>query len=100
MDDWKDVHNKMAYREIDVKVLKNAVNAILDHVIDDLEWTKVEIEESSDFYWHVPNSELYDMSKSPIGPAVGRLSDDVDFLKLIAQGQSADAAYNLVHIAP
>jgi hypothetical protein len=90
----------MAYREIDVKVLKNAVNAVLDHLIEDLECTKVEIKKSSDFYWHVPDSELHDMSKAPIGLDVGSLIDDVDFIKLIARGQYADATYNLIHIAP
>jgi hypothetical protein len=90
----------MAYVEIDVKVLKNAVNAILDHLIDDLGCTKVEIKDGSDFYWHCPAPEIYDMSKKPIGLDVGRLTDDDHFIKLIARGQNYDASYNLVHIAP
>ena len=90
----------MASVEIDIRVLKIAVNAVLDHVIEDLGFGKVEIEQSSDLYWHVPTSEIHDMSKTPIGLDIGRLSDDVDFIKLIFRGQSGDAAYTLVHIAP
>jgi hypothetical protein len=88
----------MASVEIDVIVLKNAVNAVLDHVIEDLGFEKVEIEQSCDHYWHIPTSEIHEMSKAPIGLDVGRLSDDVDFVKLIFKGQSGDAAYNLVYI--
>jgi hypothetical protein len=90
----------MGYVEIDVRVLKNAVNAVLDHLIDDLKCEKVEIEDSSDLYWHCPASEIHDMSKKPIGLDVGRLADDVDFMKLIKRGQSGDVSYTLVHIAP
>ncbi|SRR6266404_3035668 len=90
----------MAYGEIDVKALKNAVNAVLDHLIDDLGLENVKIEESSDLYWHCPASEIYDISKKPIGLDVGRLTDDVDFMKLIKRGQSGDVSYTLVHIAP
>ena|SRR5205807_2097868 len=90
----------MGYAEIDVKALKGAVNAILDHLIDDLGLDKIKIEEGSDHYWHCPASEIHDMSKKPIGLDVGSLGDDVDFVKLIKRGQSGDVSYNLVHVAP
>jgi len=86
--------------EIDLKVLQNAVNAVLDHLIEDLGCEKVRIEENSDLYWHCPASEIHDMSKKPIGLDIGRLTDDVDFVKLIKRGQSGDVSYTLVHIAP
>jgi hypothetical protein len=88
----------MGQAEIDVNVLKNALNAILDHVIDDLGLDKVSIAE--DYYWHCPASEIYDMSKKPSGLDVGSLADDVDFVKLIKPGESGDVSYNLVHVAP
>jgi hypothetical protein len=86
--------------EIDVKALKDAVNAVLDHLIDDLGQDKISIEESSDYYWHCPDSQIHDMSKSPTGLDVGRLRDDLDFSKLIKRGQSSDVSFNLVHVAP
>jgi hypothetical protein len=40
------------------------------------------------------------MSRKPAGLDIGRLSDDVDFVKLIRRGQSGDVSYNLIHVAP
>ena len=53
-----------------------------------------------DYYWHCPESELYDVSKNPPGLDLGRLPDDADFVKLIRRGQAGDISYNLVHVAP
>jgi len=84
---------------IDVKGLKAAINAVLDHLIEDLGHEKIMIDESSDYCWHCPVTEVHDVSKSPAGLDVGRLSDDADFVKLIKRGQSGDVSYNLVHVA-
>jgi hypothetical protein len=90
----------MEYAEIDVRVLKTAVNAVLDHLIEDLAIDKVKIDKDVDHYWHCPASEIHDMSKQPIGLDIGSLRDDMDFLRLVKRGQSADVTYNLVHVAP
>ena len=90
----------MAYAEIDVQALKTAVDAVLDHLVADLNVRMVRVEDGEDFYWHCPASELFDMSKNPAGLDVGRLSDDMDFVKLIRRGEGGDISYNLVHIAP
>ena len=90
----------MAYVEIDLKHLKIAVNAILDHLIEDLSLAKVAIEEPEDFYWSCPPRERHDTSKKPSEWWTGRLSDDVSFVELIQRGQNGDIAYNLVHVAP
>jgi len=86
--------------QIDLKQLRDAINVIFEHVVDDLGRQTIEIESGKDFYWHVPVDELNEMSRKPIGVDVGRLSDDVDFAKLIKRGEAGDIAYNLVHIAP
>ena len=88
------------HAEVDVTVLKDAVNAILDHLIEDLGLKKISIDQDSNHYWHCSQSELNDMSAKPSGLDVGSLKDDVDFVKLIRRGQSGDVSYNLVHIAP
>jgi len=85
---------------IDLRILKNSLNAVLDHLINDLGIEKVSIEDNTDLYWHCPASELYDVSKKPIGLDIGRLKDDADFMRMIQRGQSGDISYNLVHIAP
>jgi hypothetical protein len=90
----------MGNREIDVAALKAAVNAVLDHLIEDLGARTVRIDDDEDLYWRPRISELSDMSKEPTNSAIGRLSDDVDFVRLMRRGQGGDVAYNLVHIAP
>jgi hypothetical protein len=90
----------MDYAEIDILALKEAVNAVLDHLIHDLGLKKIKIETDHDHYWHCPAPEIHDMSKPPVGLDIGSLSDDVDFVKLIQRGQSGDISYNLVHVAP
>jgi hypothetical protein len=90
----------MAYAEIDVTSLKIAVDTILDHLVEDLGIQKIAIDEKADFYWDCPTSEMYEMTKQPISLDVGRLRDDLDFVRLIKRGQSGDVTYNLVHVAP
>lgn len=90
----------MSNAEIDLRKLKNAVNAIFDHLIDDLKIEKVTVVEQQDFYWSCPPRARYDSSKEPPEWWTGRLSDDIDFVKLIGRGQSGDASYNLVHLSP
>jgi hypothetical protein len=97
---WKHVSVYMDNVEIDLNSLKAAVNAVLDHLIEDLSLEKVAIEELEDFYWTCPPRERYDTSKKPSEWWTGRLSDDVSFIRLVQRGQSADISYNLVHIAP
>jgi len=90
----------MSKREIDLKMLKSAVNAVLDHLVEDLGIETVAIEGEKHSYWDCPYPEMHDVSTQPSDLTVGQLSDDFDFVKLIRRGQSADISYNLVHIAP
>ena len=90
----------MSKREINLKVLKFAVNAILDHLVEDLGIENVAIEDENDSYWDCPYPEMHDVSMQPSDLTIGQLSDDFDFVKLVRRGQSADVSYNLVHIAP
>lgn len=70
--------DKMA---IDLGELKRGINALLDHVIQDLGVEKLAIQDKEDFYWECPTREMYDCSKKPSGEFyVGRLSDDLHFL--------------------
>ena len=90
----------MPKREIDLKVLKSAVNAILDHLLEDLGIENVAIADEKDSYWDCPYPQMHDVSMQPSDLTVGQLSDDFDFVKLVRRGQRADVSYNLVHIAP
>jgi len=91
----------MDYAEIELKRLKEAINAVLDHLIDDLKIERVTIDENQRLYWDCPQAELHNMAKKPIDFTVGNLVDDVDFVKTVRRSASGgDVSYNLVHIFP
>jgi hypothetical protein len=86
--------------EIDLKSLKDAVNAVLDHLIEDLEIEKVNIADEESLYWDCDAATLKNMASKPLDFSIGSLRDDVDFVKIVRRGQSGDVSYNLVHIFP
>jgi hypothetical protein len=88
----------MPNSEINLETLKLAINSVLDHIIEDLGLKTVPLDKNH--YWDCPEPEIYDSSTRPSELTVGSLTDDLDFIKSIRGGQSADASYNLVHIAP
>ena len=90
----------MTKAHIDLKQLKLALDSVFEHLLEDLKLETVPIDEAQNLYWDCEPPELYDMSKTPVGLSVGKLSDDVDFVKLIRRGQSGDISYNLVHVVP
>ena len=86
--------------EINLRDLKRAVDAILDHVIEDLGVQNVTIEDQEDFFWDSPPSEMYDASKQPREWWTGRLSDDLDFIQQMLRSDSGYLAFMLNHAAP
>lgn len=90
----------MGTNEIDLRTLKQAVNSLLDHLMEDLRLEGVRIDDACDFYWDCPAPEIFDSSAKPTDLTVGRLSDDMDFIRSVRRGQGADVSYNLVHVAP
>jgi hypothetical protein len=96
----RSARRNMASGDIELKQIRSAINAVLDHLVDDLGIEKVAIDEADDFYWECPAPQVYDSSKKPIELETGRLTDDVDFVKLIQRGHCSDVSYNLVHVAP
>jgi hypothetical protein len=71
----------MASNEIDLERLRTAANDILDHWSTILRFNLVPVDAAEDFYWNYSFSEAYDSSKRPEEPEVGRLTDDVDFVR-------------------
>lgn len=86
--------------EIDLRDLKRAVDAILNHVIEDLGIQRVAISEDEDFFWACPPPEMYDVSKKPTEWWTGRLSDDLDFIQRMLASNDGYMAFMLTHAAP
>jgi hypothetical protein len=60
--------------EIDLRIVKTAINSVLDHIIEDLGIERVAIDPAEDYYWECAAPDLYDRSKAPSLDA-GRLTE-------------------------
>lgn len=88
----------MAYAEIDIKHLRKAIDAILAHILEDLDIERLPVDE--DQYWDIAGLEIYDISKNPGDFSIGSLVDDIDFSRKIRRGESYDSPINIMHIWP
>jgi hypothetical protein len=86
--------------EIDILSLKQATDAILDHIVNDLGVKKLAIKKDSDFYWEVPSDHLYAVKEDQPQLDVGRLSDDLEFIAQMLDTKSSTVAFMLIHLAP
>jgi hypothetical protein len=86
--------------DINLLELRKVTNAILDHIIEDLEINKLPLKDTADFYWEVPSERLYTVHEEQPQLDVGRLSDDLEFLSIITQDKQQAVALMLSHLAP
>jgi hypothetical protein len=87
-------------REIDIRQLREIINHILDHVIDDLRIEKLAIDEKQDFYWDISDRHVYCVEKRPSELDVGRLTDDWEFLCPLSKDRSQAVPLMLTHVVP
>jgi hypothetical protein len=86
--------------ELDIGELKKVIDAIFDHISNDLKVEKVSIKGGQDYYWEVPSNKLYAVKGAQPQLDIGRLIDDWDFLKSISKDKSQAVSLMLVHVAP
>src|SRR5258705_6444349 len=87
-------------KEIDLRALKDAVVAVLDHITNDLGIEKLPIKRDQDFYWNVPTSQLYEVKGRQPTLDVGRLADDWEFVELMLRDKKSAVGAVLLHLAP
>src|SRR5882672_7758191 len=90
----------MQRNEIDLRALKRAVDAVLDHIVDDAGVDKLVIEPDKDYYWDVPAKDLYSVRTDQPRLDVGRLADDWEFVELMLREKSGAVGAMLMHLAP
>ncbi len=73
--------------EIDIRRLKQVIDVIFAHMLEDLKLKAVPIDEKDDFYWTLLAPESLDMTTAPTASAVGRISDDMDLLRIRPAGR-------------
>lgn len=84
-------------RNIEMRKLKEAINLLLDHVID-RGFDSITLDEQ--FYWKVGDSEKYKMNSEPAKLTVGDLFDDLDFVEMVLHNKDDIVAYTLTEVAP
>ena len=87
-------------REFSIRELRRAVDAILDHVTDDLGIETFAIDDNADFYWEVPSDELHNVTAPQPQLDIGRLADDWEFIEVMLQSKGGAVALMLIHVAP
>ncbi len=86
--------------ELDIRELKKAVDAIFDHILNDVKVEKLTIKDDRDFYWEVPSDKLFAVKDAPPELDVGRLVDDWEFLQSVCRDKQQAVALMLIHAAP
>lgn len=84
--------------ELDLRDLRSSINAIFDHIENDLNIRKIELEEN--FYWEIDAVPMFDMGSKPSLDSVGSLLDDWEFLLSVATERDQAVALMLTHAAP
>lgn len=85
---------------LEIHALQKISNSIFDHIINDLKISKIELKENKDFYWEVPDDELYAVKNAQPKLDIGRLSDDWEFLKPLLHEEKQAVSLMLIHLAP
>ena len=90
----------MVRAELDIRELKKVIDAIFDHIVNDVKVEKLTIKDDQDFYWDVPSDKLYAVKDAQPQLDVGKLADDWEFLQAISKDKSQAVALMLIHAAP
>ncbi len=88
----------MINRTIDIEKLRTVTNRILDFVEHELGMKTVELSEN--FYWSVPDDDLYQMDTEPKELNCGSLIDDLEFVLAAHKDAAQSIPLVLMHIAP
>lgn len=84
---------------IKLEELRLAINAIFDHIQEDLKIEDCPLTEN--YYWDISDDSLYAVDKDAEAPSVGSLQDDWEFLKpLLSQDRNQAVSLMLIHAAP
>ena len=84
--------------KIALSELRSSINAIFDHIENDLKIREIELEKN--FYWEVDSESLFDTRSKPLLDSVGSLHDDWEFLSSVAIEKDQAVALMLTHAAP
>jgi hypothetical protein len=83
---------------INIPELRRIIDELLTHV-ERVAGPDIAID--ADFYWELPSPEMWDTSQQiERVDSVGRLTDDLHFLRLMDDTVESGPSLNLIHAAP
>jgi len=82
--------------QIKVSELREICENLFNH-LDNISQSNIDIDK--DFYWNIPEENLYDLSSEPTEFNVGQISDDWMELKKIGSKESEPLGYALVWLS-
>jgi hypothetical protein len=83
--------------EIDLVKLRQAVNRLLDHIIETRGIRAVALDDQ--YYWEVPPGVRYKVDVDPDELEIGNLADDWEFVANLLRADSPPVAYQLTELA-
>lgn len=88
----------MSRDSVDIRMLRRVTNQIFDFIEHDLGLSHVRL--GRDFYWTIPDKELYEMGNKPDDLEVGSLIDDIEFVVSAGTDKESAVPLDLLHLAP
>lgn len=84
--------------EIKIADIKEVVNRLLDHIAKTRGVETVEID--NPFYWNIPATEIYDVTRYVAELDIGSLDDDWEFVSGLLDPSGIPVTYQLTEVAP
>ena len=83
--------------DVDLVVLKRAINKIFDYMINDLKVDHVKLD--SDLYWEIGKEYKYNLKYNPPEFEAGNLHDDWEFVSDIPDEEGIPSVFSFTEIA-
>lgn len=84
--------------EIEVQKLRLVAERIFNHIENDLGVRSLPLD--NDYYWQIPDAELYSVDKDPPELDIGQLSEDLSFLEDVVSDREQAVSLMFLHLAP
>ena len=84
--------------ELEIEKLRLVAEAIFDHIQNGLGVASVPLDD--DYYWTVPDAQLYSVETDPPKLDIGQLSEDLSFLEDALGDKEQAVSLMFLHLAP